>query len=191
MIHKTGFWDSNQAQQFHIHSPKVSEWISNFLSKNKDNLIYDLGCGMGDYLNDFYQKEYKNLIGVEGDPIKKYNHLNIVQKNLTEPLDFNQLGNVITLEVGEHIPPQFQNIFIDNVTNLCNNYLIFSWAVRGQGGYGHVNELNNDEILPLFLNKGFEYLEEETKDLRNQPEDYCRYFRNTLFVLKKIKPNIK
>jgi hypothetical protein len=69
---------------------------------------------------------------------------------------------------------------------LCDEYLIFSWAIRGQGGQGHVNELNNNEILPLFLNKGFILLEKETESLRAQPEEYCRYFRNTLFVLKKI-----
>ena len=47
------------------------------------------------------------------------------------------------------------------------------------------NEYENDEILPIFIEKGFEFLEKETTELRSQPEDYCRYFKNTLFILRK------
>jgi SAM-dependent methyltransferase len=186
MIHKTGFWDSSKAENFHIHSFAVSNWICNFFSEDKNKLIYDLGCGVGDYLNDLQKQGFTNLIGVEGDPINKHKNIQVEKGNLTEPLKFVNKGNVISLEVGEHIPREYQDIFIENVTNLCDNFLIVSWAVRGQGGYGHVNELNNDEILPLFLKKGFVLLEKETEELRKVPENYCIYFKNTLFVLKKI-----
>jgi hypothetical protein len=186
MISNTGFWDKQNAPQHHIHSPNVSKWIVEFLSYNKSKQIYDLGCGMGDYLNDLKNNDFTDLIGFEGDPILKYQEIDIRKQDLTQNIQFDKLGNVICLEVGEHIPKQFQDIFIENVTSLCDEYLIFSWAIRGQGGQGHVNELNNNEILPLFLNKGFILLEKETESLRAQPEEYCRYFRNTLFVLKKI-----
>jgi hypothetical protein len=186
MINKTGFWDSTQAENHHIHSPNVSRWICNFFSYNKEKLIYDLGCGTGDYLNDLSNYDFKNLIGVEGDPIIKHKHLNIIKGDLTNKLNINQKGNVISLEVGEHIPKEFQSTFIENLISLCDDFLIFSWAIRGQGGYGHVNELNNDEILPLFLKESFALLEKETNEIRSVVEDHCSYFRNTLFVLKKV-----
>jgi SAM-dependent methyltransferase len=186
MINKTGFWDKNGAVAHHIHSPAISNWINNFLSDDKTKLIYDLGCGIGDYLNDLNNNGFENLIGFEGDPIRKYEYLDIRKKDLTEPINEEKLGNVICLEVGEHIPKEYQNIFLENMCKLCDGYLIFSWAIRGQGGRGHVNELNNDEILPIVLEKGFVLLENETKDVRQNAENFCSYFRNTLFVLKKV-----
>jgi hypothetical protein len=187
MIHETGYWDSKQAENYHIHSPNVSSWISNFLKEEKERILYDFGCGIGNYLNDFHGLGFQKLIGFEADPIKKHSHLLIERKNLTEEMnEHTEKGNVMSLEVGEHIPKIYQDVFIENVTKMCDKYLIFSWAVKGQGGYGHVNELNNDEILPLFLDKGFVLLEEETKEVRSVPENFCSYFRNTLFVLKKI-----
>jgi|LakMenEpi03Aug12_release.lakeMendotaPanAssembly.Ray.scaffolds.fasta_scaffold303903_2 hypothetical protein len=185
MISETGFWDKNKAIPHHIHSPNVSKWISNFLSEDKNKIIYDLGCGPGDYLNDLSNLGFTKLIGFEGDPITKYEHLTINKFDLTNPIENFDTGNVICLEVGEHIPQKYQQEFLNNLVKLCDKYLIFSWAVRGQGGRGHVNELNNDEILPIFIEKGFEFLEKETTELRSQPEDYCRYFKNTLFILRK------
>jgi SAM-dependent methyltransferase len=185
MIDKTGFWRKDSAVSHHIHSKLVSNWICKFLSYDKNKIIYDLGCGVGDYLKELKENGHVKLIGFEGDPIKLHEDLDIRQKNLTEVFEHYEKGNVLCLEVGEHIPKEFQEIFIENMTSICDEYLIFSWAIRGQGGYGHVNELNNNEILPIILEKGFVLLEKETEDLRNQPEDYCRYFKNTLFVLKK------
>jgi hypothetical protein len=186
MIDETGYWKKENAISHHIHSPLVDKWICDFFSYNKEKIIHDLGCGKGDYLKSLKGKGHNNLFGYEGDPITIYNDLNIIKKNLTEPITDYVKGNVICLEVGEHVPKKYQEIFIDNMTKLCDEYLIFSWAIRGQGGYGHVNELNNDEIIPIILEKGFILLENETVNLRNVPEDYCRYFKKTLFVLKKI-----
>lgn len=75
-------------------------------------------------------------------------------------------------------------IFIDNITFHCKKYLIVSWAIRGQHGNGHVNCLNNDEILPEFERRGFELMETETKFARSIIENNVGWFRNTLFVLK-------
>ena len=94
-------------------------------------------------------------------------------------------GIVISLEVGEHIPKQYQDIYLDNLDRHCEELLIISWAVRGQGGYGHFNELNNDEIIPEILKRGFVLLEEETKSIRDSVQSCCHYFKNTLMVFKR------
>ena len=41
-------------------------------------------------------------------------------------------------------------------------------------------------FLVSFLDKGFVLLENETKEVRSVAENFCSYFRNTLFILKKI-----
>jgi hypothetical protein len=45
----------------------------------------------------------------------------------------------LCIEVGEHVPPELADVFLDNVASLCNLHLIMSWAVPGQRGKNHVN----------------------------------------------------
>ena len=186
LLHDTGYWYSNTAPSHHIHSQKLSNWIINFLDKEKDKIVYDFGCGMGYYLNDLNNSGFKKLVGVEGQPIPNNYPFNIISQNLSEPFNLDEKGNVIFLEVGEHIPKQHQDTVIDNVTNHCSDYLIMSWAVRGQDGLGHFNELNNDEVIPEFEKRGFKFLEDETKDARQNVDDHCSYFMNTIMIFKKI-----
>ncbi len=186
MIHNTGYWAKEQAPKYHIHSENLSKWICNFLNDHKDHQIYDFGCGLGNYLNDLYNQGFAHLTGIEADPIDTKRQFEILQLNLTESITLDRKGIIICLEVGEHIPKQYQNVFLQNLKNNCDKYLICSWAVRGQGGYGHVNELNNDEIIPLIENLGFTYLKELSMDARLVPEDKCAYFRNTVMVFENI-----
>lgn len=181
-----GFWHPDFAKQHHVHSQKVSNWIMNFLSNDKETIIYDFGCGMGTYLNDLYNNGHKNLIGVEMFPPKNDYSFEIKSQNLAERFDLRVKGNVISLEVGEHLPAQHMGVYLDNITSHCSNYLIISWALRGQGGYGHFNELNNDEVIPNITKRGFEYLENESLYARKDIEDAFWYFRNSIMIFKKI-----
>lgn len=185
MIHQTGFWHKDFAESHHIHSPNVSKWIIEFLSDKKDNQIYDFGCGMGNYLNDLHSSSFTKLIGLEAEPPKTDYEFKINCQNLAHPFILDKKGIVICLEVGEHLPKEYQDTFLDNIANNCSDYLITSWAVRNQGGYGHYNELNNDEIIPEITKRGFTYLPEKSNELRLVVEDFCSYFRNTLMVFKK------
>jgi hypothetical protein len=186
MIHETGYWTKENSVSHHIHSPNLSNWISDFLKDYQDHQIYDFGCGLGSYLNDLHLKGFKNLKGVEFDPMKNDYDFEILKLNLSDPILLEKKGIIICLEVGEHIPEKYQEILLNNFVNNCDKYLILSWAVRGQGGYGHYNELNNDEILPLIENLGFKYLEDLSNSVRLVPEDNCGYFRNTLMIFEKI-----
>lgn len=180
-----GYWEPEFAKQHHVHSQKVSNWIMNFLSNEKDNIIYDFGCGMGTYLSDLYNNGFKHLVGVEMFPPKNDYEFNIKSQNLAESFRYEEKGNVISLEVGEHLPPHHMETYLDNITSHCSNYLIISWALRGQGGFGHFNELNNNEVIPHITKRGFEYLEESSIDSRKDIEDEFWYFRNSIMIFKK------
>jgi hypothetical protein len=64
---------------------------------------------------------------------------------------------VLCLEVGEHLPAQYEETFLDNVDaqNRCG--AILSWAVEGQAGKGHVNMHNNDYIIGAMTRRGYTY----------------------------------
>jgi hypothetical protein len=60
-----------------------------------------------------------------------------------------------------------------------------SWAIRGQGGEGHFNELNNEEVIPMIETIGFKFLQEDSIMARKNIEDHCAYFRNTIMIFKR------
>jgi 2-polyprenyl-3-methyl-5-hydroxy-6-metoxy-1,4-benzoquinol methylase len=186
MIHETGYWLKENSISQHIHSQNLSDWIINFLVDYKDHQIYDFGCGLGNYLNDLYNNGFKNIMGIEADPMKTDYAFEIMKLNLSEQFQLEKKGIVICLEVGEHIPKKYQENLLNNLKNNCDKYLILSWAVRNQQGYGHFNELNNDEILPLIEDLGFKYLDKLSQDARLVPEEKCAYFRNTIMIFEKI-----
>jgi hypothetical protein len=187
-ISNTGFWNGDTAHQHHVHSEKLSAWICNFAKQNKLINVTDFGCGLGRYL-DSLKSIGVNGIGVEGDKPNGAIFFDIVEYDLTFDLT-NELGLkselVLSLEVGEHIPKEHMTTYLDNITYHCEKYLITSWAVRGQEGFGHVNCLDNHEIIPEFEKRGFQLMKKETEDARSVIEDKAHWFKNTLFVLKRI-----
>lgn len=188
-ISKTGFWDGETAHYHHVHSEKLSEWICGFITEQEIETMTDFGCGLGQYCYDVESQTMCVALGIEGNRPKNSVHRYIVEKDLTTDLiyDMDLTSELaLSLEVGEHIPKEHMATYLDNITYHTEEYLITSWAVRGQDGFGHVNCLNNDEILPEFEERGFVLMEKETEDARSIIEDKCWWFRNTLFVLKRI-----
>jgi hypothetical protein len=184
-IANTGFWNGETAHNHHVHSEKLSQWIYDFCIKKKIQSVTDFGCGLGEYLAKL-SPIVSNAIGVEGSIPKQAKFEYIIEGDLTTDLKSKAFTSdlVISLEVGEHIPAEFMGVYLDNITNHSAKYLITSWAVRGQAGFGHVNCLDNSEIIPEFEKRGFKLLEKETEKSRLIIEDKAHWFRNTLFIFK-------
>jgi len=187
-IAETGYWNGETAHVHHVHCKELSKWICEFLGENisKFDQIRDQGCGLGNYLKDLEDYGFDNLLGYEADIPKNKVFDNIRKQDLTKLIVSGVSGTVISLEVGEHIPAEYMNVYLDNITNACSNYLITSWAIRGQAGFGHVNCLDNHEIIPLIEKRGFKLMEKETEEVRNIDLSEAPWFKNTLFIFKKI-----
>jgi hypothetical protein len=192
MITNTGYWTANDNGQ-HIHDPKLAEWISNYLSNDKDRQLIDFGCGMGDYLKKLTNEGFTNLHGFEGE-VRNGSPEFVKKWDLTVPFieyeNYNNLKinsyNSISLEVGEHIPKKYESIFLKNITSLTSNKLILSWAVIGQSGHGHVNCMNNDEVIKKLNNLGFDYLEDDSISARNSvSNNIAPWFLNTILIFNK------
>ena len=185
-INERGFWsrDEHQQEHRHAHSDELSGFIIDYLKNYKDSNIIDFGCGDGRYLRDLKSNGFNNLLGIEGDPIPR-EYVEIIKGDLSLPIHLNRKGVVISLEVGEHIPKEYESVFLDNLSRHCDSVLITSWAIRGQGGYGHVNELNNDEIIPKIENLGFNYDKEASESARLVIKRKCTWFKNTVMIFHK------
>lgn len=177
----TGYW-SNHSE--HIHSPNLANFIAGFLDKNKS--LHDFGCGNGFYLARLNEAGFSDLQGYEGNPCTNSLYPNIKKQDLSESFVVERKGNVVCLEVAEHIPREYEQTFLSNITNACDGYLVFSWAIRGQGGTCHVNCRNNDEVHSYLIDLGFTYHDDLTQQGRNLIEDHCSWFRDTLMVFSNI-----
>jgi hypothetical protein len=184
-VHPTGFWYKEMAIHLHLDSIELKDWLIKFLKNDQDKVIYDLGCGTGYYLKELHAAGYKKVIGIEADPCKLYEEFPILSFNLTSPIDLSEKGIVICLEVGEHIPEEYEYIVLDNLTNLSDSWLIISWALPGQIGIGHFNCKSNEYIINEIESRGFQFMQELTKEARQYPIGATSYFQNTLMIFRK------
>ena len=151
----------------------------------------DLGCGLGAYCKIFNACGWPYVIGYEGTPEVKAlpsAYQKILHIDLTDPMDPTQSSFefVLCLEVGEHIPRKFEKIFLDNLSILCGEDLVISWALPNQGGTDHVNKHEQAEVEGLLAERGLIVLKEMTDYLRSQC--YFKYFQKTVTAYRRERP---
>ena len=182
---ENGVWNTNDNKE-HIQDKKLTKGLIQFLKDNESKNIVDLGCGAGFYVTSF-RNEGIDTDGYDGNPNTKEMTNGVCNvKDLSIPFKFtNKYDWVMSLEVGEHLPKKYEDIFIDNLCNNCKSGIILSWAVKGQGGSGHFNEQNNDYIKEKIISKGF-YNDEVSEELIRS-NCSLRWFRNTLMIFNKLE----
>ncbi|CAC5403058.1 unnamed protein product [Mytilus coruscus] len=62
---------------------------------------------------------------------------------------------IISLEVAEHIPKEFESIYLDNIFRHAKEGIILSWAVPGQGGLQHINNQPLTYVINVMKKNGF------------------------------------
>jgi len=62
---------------------------------------------------------------------------------------------VLSMEVVEHIPAEFEFIVLDNIDRAAGHGVVLSWAVTGQGGFHHVNNRPLSYVNQTMFYRGF------------------------------------
>ena len=108
----------------------------------EDSTIVDFGCGNADYIKQLISEGFK-CEAYDGNPNTPEMTSGIGKVlDLSEKFDLNKkFDYVISLEVAEHIPKEYEEIYVDNLIRHTDYYLITSWAVKGQGGDGQNREM--------------------------------------------------
>jgi hypothetical protein len=188
-IAETGFWQGNDTDKHHAFDSELANSLGNLF---KGNLVIDLGCGEGKYVYALRHQKDTLAYGIDGNPSTARNNPFCLVRDLTEPLpqsiiDFDKSVEssynglcVLSLEVGEHIPKELCNVFVNNIKVYEPKIIVISWAIPGQGGDGHVNELPNQEVIKMFSE--YEYDVETSQKLRNAATLW--WFKNTIMVFK-------
>ncbi|MBS0626744.1 MAG: methyltransferase domain-containing protein [Verrucomicrobia bacterium] len=167
----------------HVTDWKLAKAIVDFLKSEGAQTVVDFGCGDGDYVN-YYLKNGLTAVGYDGNPVTEMvSGGTCFVQDLSVPLDLQKKFDwVISLETGEHLPKQYEEIFLENLIRHLKCGLILSWAVEGQGGTGHFNEQNNDYIKNIFSDLGWENDIEVEEHLRKQSD--VSWFKNTVMVFR-------
>ena len=172
IISETGFWTSPLTVG-HIFDQGLAYGISKLCSNL--STFWDIGCGNGYYVKYLNENGF-NGNGIDGNP-------NTSDGNLI--LDLSKLINIpkrdfsISIEVGEHIPKEYENVFLMNLTN-SSNYIILSWANKAQIGSGHVNPKNNIEVIKKMNQFNYSVDLEKSGFLRNCASQW--YLKKTILV---------
>jgi len=116
---------------------RLGEYIKAALPCSK---FIDFGCSSGIYVRELIP--HVESIGFEfaEDAVKGAVCENIVQCDLTRPIELEKKDGTLglCLEVLEHIDDEHWRDVLTNITKLCDR-VIFSAAMPGQGGIGHIN----------------------------------------------------
>lgn len=180
LISKTGFWATIPSHQ-RKHDAALAAALSEFFH---GQTVIDFGCGDGYYVNVI--NESSSCRGYEGNP-----HTTEVGGpachvlDLSQPVDVYAAGWVLSLEVGEHIPQQYEDTFIENLHRHNIKGIVLSWAWPGQGGSGHCNERTQEYVAERFESLGYHRDTEEEQAFRQVSR--LSWFQTNILVLRRSR----
>jgi SAM-dependent methyltransferase len=107
------------------------------------NRVADIGCGTGTFLVAALEAGASAVFGMEGQWVSPdmLDDARIVFANqdLEQPFSGPSVDLVMSLEVAEHLSPARAQSFVADLVAMAPAAL-FSAAIPGQGGVGHINE---------------------------------------------------
>ena len=189
-IGPTGIWSINLAKKKHRFDFLLARAIKElFPVGSEPSSTADLGCGMGQYCTYLANEGWPNVVGYEGTKgiVSLPGTYPIIREvDLTDPqlpLLVPQSELVLCLEVAEHIPQDYEEVFVNNIVAICLRWLLISWGHPGQSGTGHVNPRPQEYVIKIFQGKGFEYCSNQTTFLRSRAKE--KYFRSNLIFMER------
>jgi hypothetical protein len=179
--------------QYHSYFTALDE----ALELNIADSFCDIGTKVG-HLLYFIKKKYPK-IDIKGYDYFQWSkefadkliseHIDIV--DLSKPLkNFKTYNLVNCTEVGEHIPREFEDIFLDNICRLSNDILLLSWS--NEKAPQHFNPQKKIYIVNKILKKGFQEWTEKSHDLKfflkeKKIHEIFPWWYDNIMVFKKKK----
>ena len=154
--------------------------------------MVDVGCGAGVWLAVCAEHGITDFLGLDGEYARDQLRIpsgRFRSADLREPLGLPRTFDLaMSLEVVEHLPPEVGPRLVRELTQAAPQVL-FSAAVPGQGGVGHINERWLSYWAGVFAGQG--YLPVDTLRQRIwSREDIAWWYRQNLmlFVRKDRLP---
>ena len=115
--------------------------------------VVDVGCGEGWWGREFHRQCDATVIGLDGHP--RNTVIDVADHDLEQPMGrLDRFDLALCLEVAEHLSPGRAGSFMSELCRLAD-VVVFSAAIPGQGGTGHLNEQWPAYWVQLFEANGF------------------------------------
>lgn len=178
-VSKTGAYDDINT---HFLDMGVADGILEIIGGAGSALV--LGAGTGCYVR-YYQREGCAIDAYDGMTKAPELSGGVVKiADLAKPQQLDIRPWVVSLEVAEHIPREYESVFLDNVVRHAGCGVILSWAIPNQHGHHHVNEQSNEYVIIRLAELGFEYNENLSMQIRSK--SHFHWFINTIMVFIRL-----
>jgi SAM-dependent methyltransferase len=162
--------------------------------------VVDVGCGAGAWLRAHQEAGVAEVLGLDGDYLEPalllIDPANFQAHDITRPLALGRRYDLVQcLEVAEHVPAAAGPALVDNLTR-AGDRILFSAAVPGQGGKGHINERPLSYWRDLFAARGYRAFDFIRPAIADRAEIEWWYRYNTLFyvherAVRRLPPHVR
>ena len=135
--------------------------------------VIDVGCGLGGWLLALSETGAQEVRGIDGDHVDRSKlHIDpacFTAVDLSRPFRIDgRFDLTICIEVAEHIPHTHSEDLVDALCAAAP-VVLFSAALPGQGGNGHVNEQWPEYWSRRFHQRGFRMFDSIRPRIRDEP----------------------
>lgn len=145
--------------------------------------VVDVGCGEG-WWGRAFEGHGADVVGVDGaDTPAVLDRFHTADLAESVP-DVGTFDLAVCLEVAEHLPASRASSFVAELCALAP-FVLFSAAVPGQGGVGHVNEQWSSYWADLFAGSGYTVSTTLRADIWQNP-DVEHWYRQNVLVAARV-----
>ena len=121
--------------------------------------VAELGAGVGQYGHLFRrfggEVAYTPFDGALN--VEEFTAGRVAWMDLSTPFTLAEQADwIMSIEVGEHLPKEFEATYLSNVARNARCGAVLTWGVPGQGGHSHVNCRPSEYIKERMRELGFD-----------------------------------
>ena len=159
------------------------------LDRYQPKSVLDVGCGQGGWLAAAEELGCSRLVGVDGpwvDPAALLsNKVEFTTVNLEGTFRVSEKFDLcISVEVAEHLSPSRARAFVETLC-AASDVVLFSAAIKLQGGVNHLNEQWQSFWANLFEEAGYECHDLFRPRLWNNRNVESWYRQNILLYIRR------
>jgi SAM-dependent methyltransferase len=176
----TGIWAEGSLRSARRIVPMVTEMLT-------PTSVIDVGCGIGAWLVAFAEAGVADYLGVDGEYVRRSDLLIPQERFEAADLEHGFASDrcfdlAVSLEVAEHLRAESAPTYVSSLVALAPA-ILFSAAVPGQGGIGHVNEQWPPYWGRLFAAHGYQPTDPLRSAIWNDADVEIWYRQNLLLYL--------